>query len=227
MRRIGPLIAAAVVLAPAAQALTGSWPDPAGDAGGAPDVTRVDASTAGGRATFTIVTTSASAWENAVAFVHLDTAPGGDAGFVDDTLTLHSNHDLITHEHWDGTAWSVVSPSQATFSLVGSTLTMSVPLAELGTPAHVAFSIETAGPTGRDVAPDSGTWLLEAATAPRFAPAQPVHGRAFAVNGATACKATLRGKRLAGACRWRIPPDARGGALVVVANGRTYRFRVR
>ena len=54
-----------------------------------------------------------------------------------------------------------------------------------------------------------------------------MHGRAFAVTGATTCKATLRGKRLAGACRWAIPPEARGATLVVVANGRTYRFRVR
>ena len=118
MRRI-VLLALSLLVVSAAQAANGSWADPAGDAGGAPDVTQVRATTEGGRATFTIVTTSAASWENAVAFVRIDAQPGGDANFVDDTLTLHSNHDLVTHEHWDGSRWSIVSPSQATFSLDG------------------------------------------------------------------------------------------------------------
>lgn len=226
MRRIA-LLTLSLLVVPAAQAANGSWADPGGDAGGGPDVTQVRAATAAGVATFTIVTTAAAGWENAVAFIRIDAQPGGDANFVDDTLTLHSNHDLITHEHWDGSTWGIVSPSQATFTLAGATLTMSVPLAELGSPAHFAFSVQTAGPSGGDTAPSTGNWLFEAAPALRFTPAQPVHGRAFAVTGATSCKATLRGKRLPGACRWAIPAKARGATLVVVANARTYRFRVR
>jgi hypothetical protein len=226
MRRI-VLLALSLLVVPAAQAANVSWADPAGDAGGGPDVTQVRAATAGGVATFTILTTSAASWENSVAFIRIDAQPGGDAKFVDDTLTLHSNHDLITHEHWDGSTWGIVAPSQVTFTLAGSTLTVSLPLAELGSPAHFAFSVQTAGPSGGDAAPNSGSWLLETAPAPRFVPAQPVHGRAFSVTGATTCKATLGGKRLPGICRWAIPAKARGATLVVGADGRTYRFRVR
>ncbi len=194
---------------------TGTFADPPGDAGGAPDITRVTAvAVTGGRATFTIVTTDASSWEAAVAFVHIGST---------DTLTLHSSHDLVTHER-DNAA---LPTTAATFSLNGATLTMSVPLAELGDPKTLAFSVETAGQTGEDVAPDAGVWTIAVAAAVRFVPTQPVHAKPFSVSGAKACTATLAGRRLPGRCRWTIPPAARGRVLVVSVDGRPYRFRVR
>jgi hypothetical protein len=212
MRRI--CIVMSLLLVPAATAGTSAWTDRAGDAADGPDIVRVGASTSGGRVTFTVVTSSATDWEGAVAFVKI-----GDA----DTLTLHSNHDLVTHEHGD----VPVGATQAAFSLTGSTLVLSVPLAEIGDPKQISFVVQTRGATGGDDAPDSGTWQLSTAASVRFAPAQPVHGRVFAVVGATTCRAKLAGKALSQGCRWRLPAKARGAQLTVVANGRTYRFRVR
>ena len=120
-----------------------------------------------------------------------------------------------------------MSPSRAAFSLNGSTLTLSVPLAELESPVQIGLAVETRGTTGGDNAPDIGRWHLSTAAPVRFTPAQPVHGRVFTVSGAARCKAKLRGRPLPGSCRWKIPANARGASLVVVADARTYRFRVR
>lgn len=204
---------------------TSSWNDPSGDAPGAPDITQVAVSATGSRASFIIRTSSAADWDGAVAFILLDTRAGGEGNGTDEQLTLHSLHDQITHERWNGTAWEIVSPSQASFSLDGSTLTMSVPLSELGNPSQIGFTVETRSSTGGDNAPDVGQWRFR--TAPQFTPAQPVHGRVFVVTGAVGCKAKLRGKTLPGACRWKIPADARGAQLILIVGGQTYRFRVR
>jgi hypothetical protein len=235
MRRILlPLFALALLTATAAFAASGSWTDPAGDAPGGPDVVRVQASLDGGRATFVVVTSNAAGWDGAVAFVLLDTVPGaGDATGTDDELTLHSLHDHVTHERWSGTDWEIVEPTRATFSLSGSTLTIGVPLAELGDPASISFVVQTRGAAGGDDAPDTGTWKLSTAPplAARFTPAAPVHGKLFTVGGVASCVVKLGWKTLAGGCRPRIPAPARGKALTVAvrANGqsRTYRFTVR
>src|SRR5258705_12862003 len=101
-----PISVLAILLSLAAG--SGTWDDPAGDARGAPDITQVSATTAGGTLSFTIRTASASDWEGAVAFVLLDTIPGaGDANGTDQQLTLHSLHDLITHERWNGQGWEL------------------------------------------------------------------------------------------------------------------------
>ena len=233
MRRI--LSGLLVLLCPtAAFAANASWTDPAGDAAGGPDVTRVQASVDGVRATFVVATSSAAGWDGAVAFVKLDTTAGaGDATGVDHELTLHSLHDRVTHERWSGTGWEVVEPSGATFTLSGSTLTIGVPLAELGDPATISFVVQTRGPAGGDDAPDTGTWKL--ATAPRlvarFTPAVPLHGKLFTVGGVASCVVKVGGTTLPGGCRPRIPASARGKALTVTvrANGqsRAYRFTVR
>ena len=214
MRRI---LAAALSLqlVPVALAGTSTFTDPAGDAGGAPDITQVTASAvAGGNATFVIVAADAAAWPGAVAFVHIGST---------DTLTLHSNHDLVTHEHGS----SALPTTAATFALVGTTLRMSVPLAELGNPRTLRFAVETASATGRDAAPDAGTWSVAVAAHVGFVPAQPVHGKPFAVVGAKSCTATLGGRRLPGGCRWAVPAAGRGRTLVVTFDGRLHRFRVR
>src|SRR4051812_29420722 len=193
--------------ASAARAGEAGWSDPIGDAAGAPDVTQVAATSDGRRVTFRIRTASAADWDGAVAFILLDSRAGGDADGTDDELTLHSLHDQVTHERWNGTAWELVSPSQASFSLEGATLTMSVPLSGLGKPSQIGFAVQTRSSTGGDDAPDVGQWRFR--TTVQFTPAQPVHGRLFAVTGASGCRAKLRGKTLHGVCRWKIPANAR------------------
>ena len=61
----------------------------------------------------------------------------------------------------------------------------------------------------------------------RFTPARPVHGKRFAVTGATSCTARLAGVRLKGRCSWLIPAGAKGKLLVVTADAKVYRFTVK
>src|SRR5579864_763604 len=189
MRHIAMFVSVALLAAP------GTWVDPTGDAQGGPDVTQVAASVAGGTVTFTVHTSKAASWDGAVAFILIDSvASAGDGNGADDELTLHSLHDKVTHERWNGNTWELVTPSNASFSLAGPTLTMRVPLSELGNPSQLGFVVETRGPNGGDNAPDSAQWRFSTAAPPRFMPRLPVHGRVFAVGGGVNCKATLRGK---------------------------------
>ncbi len=196
----------------------GTWDDATGDAPGGADITHVTAAAVGGSLQLTIQTADAASWQNTAAIVL------ADADGVPYLLTLHSLHDLFTVDRTD-TQQSIPTTGSATLS--GATLTMVVPLVELGNPKSISFVVETRGPGNGDNAPDAGRWTMTTAAVLRFAPAQPVHGRAFAVTGAKRCAAKLRGKPLAGTCRWKLPSNARGAALTVVADGKAYRFRIR
>src|SRR4051812_22235454 len=95
----------ALLLVSTVFASASAWSDPAGDAPGAPDVTAVQATSAAGALTFTVHTAAAEPWQDAVAFIPLDVAAGGDANGYDYELTLHSEHTLATLERWTGSAW--------------------------------------------------------------------------------------------------------------------------
>jgi hypothetical protein len=212
----------AALLATTLLASAATWTDPPGDASGAPDVTAVQVARAAGALEFTVRTASADAWPDAVAFIPLDTKAGGDEHGFDFELTLHSEHDLATMERWTGTAWEPTD-EQPSFALQGATLTMGIPLTAVGGPASVRFAVQTRSFAGGD---DAGPWTYST-RAVSFAPERPVHGRAFSATGASSCTAKLAGKKLRGACRWTIPVSARGKQLMVVADAKTYRFRVR
>jgi len=191
--------------------------DPVGDAGGSPDVTQLTASAAAGKLRVVVATADAAAWTDAAAFLSIDLT--GD-GKPDVDYTLHSLHDLVTRD----TATGPLSTT-ATATLAGGTLTYVVPITELGTRLVVGLDVTTAGPVGGDRAPDAG--LTHVRLAPTFAPAQPVHGRRFAVAGGASCTARVGTLRLRGRCAWTIPATAKGKTLVVTVDAKTYRFRVR
>jgi hypothetical protein len=212
----------AVLLATTLLASAATWTDPPGDASGAPDVTAVEAARTAGALEFTVRTASAEAWPDAVAFIRLDTNAGGDERGFDFELTLHSEHDFATMERWTGAEWEPTD-ERPTFALQGATLTMGVPLPAVGNPTSVRFAVQTRSFAGGD---DAGPWTYSTSTV-SFVPARPAHGRPFSATGASSCAAKLAGKRLRGACRWTIPASARGKQLTVVADAKTYRFRVR
>ena len=228
--------------------------DPAGDAAGAPDVTAVLVTSGTTAVTFTIRTAHAGAWVDAAAILDLDADAdsatgnaGGRPGY-ELAYVLHSLHDSFTLDRSNG---EHVERPAATASLSGATLTITVPLSELGNGPTIGFRISTPARTGEDVAPADSKpeWRFSPAATVRsiaatFTPAAPAHGRRFAVarvrtafsDGTTgtapaACTARLRRSPLGGSCRWRIPASASGKTLSIVVRAaglrRAYSFRVR
>jgi hypothetical protein len=227
--------------------------DAAGDADGAPDVKSVVVQADAGNVIFTIQ--AVGSWTDAAAILRIDTdgdpSTGdafGDTGF-EAVYVLHSLHDHFTLERSGGA--SVEHPA-ASWSLDGSTLTISAPLAELAMsgPA-IGFRVSTPAPSGEDQAPDTTLpeWRFSpdatvTSIAATFAPRAPKHGKLFAVvrvkttfsdgNTGTAparCSARLGRAQLRGSCRWRVSARARGKRLTVKVTAaglqRTYSFRVR
>ena len=227
--------------------------DPAGDAGGAPDVKTVLVQASSGFVTFTIH--AAGSWTDAAAILRIDTdgdPSTGDAfsgtGY-EAVYVLHSLHDNFTLELPHGVT---VEHPAATWSLSGSKLSISAPLSELAIDGPtIGFRVSTPAPDGEDVAPDASLpeWRFSPAAtvtaiAATFGPGAPRHGKSFAVTrvvtrfsdgnrgtAAASCSARLGRAALHGACRWRIPARARGKKLTVVLTAagirRTYSFRVR
>jgi hypothetical protein len=227
----------------------GSQPfaDPAGDSGTAPDVVQVVASSADtGLLTFAITASNAATWTNAGASLMVDSdanyATGHNDG-VDYLFTLHRDH-TFEAGRWNGRDNFDPYGSAATHTLNGATLTITVPVHELGNTQKLAFAVLTfdAGNTS-DQAPDGsfapGTpprWQFSPQITPRvvaltatFSSRSPRHGARFAVRRVTArlstgdtrvmtasCTAKIGPTKLAGRCSWRIPDNARGQKLLVI-----------
>jgi hypothetical protein len=208
------LLIALLAAAPPSRTFT----DPVGDANGAPDVTAVDIAADAATATFTVRTADAASWTNAAAIFDLN-------GF---SYVLHSLHDQFTLDRPDGT--HTASPA-ASAALAGATLTITVPLAEIGNPATVAFHLSTPSSRGEDEA--SGSFSPAATVsglAATFTPRAPVHGKAFAVARVRTLfsDGTTGSAPCTGTCRWKVP-SGRTFRVTVHAAGRArvYSFRVR
>ena len=225
MRYLTATLILALLAAAGSASANHIFADPVGDASGAPDVTSVAVTTSSTKVTFTIHTTSAEEWTNSAAILDIN------AGGTELMYVLHSLHDNFTLDKTGEQG----AHTDATANLSGATLTIVVPLAELGGAQRIGFRVSTPGPTGEDRAPDASLapWQYSLAPSISFTPAAPVHGKTFAAHvpaGAT-CRATVGKTLLRGACRWRIPAGAAGKRLaVVVTSGgakKTYSFRVR
>jgi hypothetical protein len=215
----------------------------------------VTVSTSGGLLTFQIHTASAAAWPGASADLMVDSdanyATGHNDG-VDYLFTFHSDG-RFDAGRWSGTSFDPYG-SKATGTLNGDTLTITVPLRELGNTRKLAFAVLTSTATALgDQAPDGSfapstppRWIFRPSivTSIRaaFTPRLPVHGKAFALKSTTAmfsdgtsrsasatCRALLGGQALTG-CRWKIPGRAKGRRLTVTIRAaglsRSYAFRV-
>lgn len=136
--------------------------------------------------------------------------------------------------------------SSATGALAGGTLTIRVPLAELGKTTHFTFAVVTfaaaeasdEAPTGSFAPGTPPRWDFSPRVSPqvtslsaRFKPAAPMHGKRFAVasvrgalsdgtaRAATPTRsATLAGKPLARGCAWVLPRTAKGKRLAVTVH---------
>src|SRR5438045_914193 len=106
-----------------------TFSDPAGDAGSAPDVVRVSASSADtGLLTFVVTVSSAAAWTGAGASLLIDSDANfatGHSDGVDYLFTLHRDH-TFDAGRWDGVDSFDPYGSRAMAALNGDTLTVTV-----------------------------------------------------------------------------------------------------
>lgn len=200
--RAGVVAAVALVMvAPAAAGPRGTaaYADPAGDAGRAPDVTRVLVGGAGGAVTIAVTALGIAAPETpggALVGVYLDTdlrsatgAPGGD----ELALWRVESPDETGCETdvWRDGAWQPLPPSSAaTCSRAGDTVTWTVRSVHGPFAFHVAsggFSAD-GSVLARDRAPDSGSW----AYVPAAVEAAPVIGAPRATRAVAGRAMTVR-----------------------------------
>jgi hypothetical protein len=229
----------AILLFAATGASAADYTDPAGDAGGAPDVTAVAVDLAGTSITFRVsVANMAELDPAAELFLAVDTDRStrtGDRHGVDFVYSLRDGGATLRTRRWSG-AQHVPFGSSATGAFAGGVATFVVQLAELGDPAAIGFgAIGTRG-ADADAAPGNGSWPFRLraplgirSVTSRFAPVSPRAGRAFRIAASSAalndgttravrvsCVARLAGAPLAGrGCSWRLPATARGKRLTV------------
>ena len=207
-------LASAVVIT--AALAEGSWSDPAGDAGDAPDITGVQVSNDnGGTILFSVAVSNLT--PESQLFLALDTDKNSTTG--DDGMeyglewgasaTASDNGWFI--EKWDGTTW--VHPDHPTMKgmKTAAGVEFSINKSDLGGTSGFAFKVMTAryvadAITGTDMAPDGlGTWTYDVTPAPPPTPAptpkpvvvKPVFGRiltSFPVAGKRV-KYTIQVKR--------------------------------
>jgi hypothetical protein len=233
------LLLALLVLVPTAAAgNSSSISDPVGDVSRIPDITRVAASsTDAGRLTFRITFATAPSFGGGVGLsllVDADANPAtGHSDGVDYWFVFRTTDGAFEPGRWDGQQF-VPYGSRATGAVVGNTVTISMPAAEIGAKKAIRYVAESYGNGEIDRAPDASDAFVGFALKVRppvsvhFVPRAPHAGRVFrAVGKRISCRATLARRRLRRGCRWSLPSGSRGKRLIVTVSnqsGRSKRF---
>jgi hypothetical protein len=257
------LAGAAALAVPLSAGAAGSEPftDAAGDAGGAPDFQRfVVSNTNDGLIRFEITYANRTELrDDDGLFVAIDTDRNrstGDPDGADYLILLDAATQAAGLGKWDGETYDFDVP-QTTFE-AGSRM-IEVNRSELGGTSAFDFAAGSFGGDTEDFAPDAVgevySYELDLTPALRslaatFSPKAPRAGKVFAVSGlrlqtdtatvrpdTRACSAKLAGRTLrpTGACRWRLPKNARRKLLVVTIRvtykgvtgaAQPFRFRV-
>ena len=199
--------AAAAVLAAAAGANSGTFTDPAGDAGGAPDITTVAVNdSASGLLQFSATVTGLSVNTPTTFGLLLDTdrnvATGMTGGFEYAVFLMHdADGGVYSLMHWTGTTLQNLNSPSLALSVSGDAYTFSIAKAELGSPTSFNWGVLAAATdsqgniTAMDRAPDGGNWIYELSAAtpptvvvqpvigvPATVPAKPKAGKQFTVS---------------------------------------------
>jgi len=236
-----------------------TFTDPTGDAvGGAADITQVVVSNdPDGNITFALTIpdrTTFTTDDVVLVLMNTDKDPTTGVSGVDFALVVSSQGVALLR----AAGSTFAAAPQTTLHSTDNGKTIVINRGELGDTTGLIFAVITgleSNDAAEDVAPDSGSWAYDLDLKPvldtlsaRFAPAKPKHGKPFRLasttlrledgtvaKGTITCVAKLNGKRLAGRCSWRIPPNARGRRLVVTLSARyksvsatftPWRFRV-
>jgi len=236
-----------------------TFTDPTGDAvGGAADITQVVVSNdPDGNITFALTIpdrTTLTSDDRLFIFLNSDKDPATGFGGLDYAIVIDSDGAVLVR----AAGSSFAQAPQTTLTVTADRKAVTINRSELGETTGFLFFAESgldSSESAEDSAPDSGTAAYDLDLKPvldtlsaRFAPAKPKHGKPFRLasttlrledgtvaKGTITCVAKLNGKRLAGRCSWRIPPNARGRRLVVTLSARyksvsatftPWRFRV-
>jgi hypothetical protein len=222
----------------AAAGNSASFSDPAGDVTGIPDIVSVSAASADtGRLTFRVGFAAPPVFGNGVGFslvVDADANPAtGHSDGVDYWFIFRTATGAFEPGVWNGTEF-VPYPSRATSAVAGSTVTITVPAAEIGATKSIRYLVASYGGAQEDLAPDAvGTEVFAAfplklrpPVSVHFVPRAPRAGAVFhAVGRGISCRAKLAGRPLKRGCRWKLAAQARGKRLVVTVSNRAGRSK--
>lgn len=194
----------AAVAAGTAPANTGAFADPAGDAGGGPDVTGITLSDSPSGLLQFAVTARGMAVDTATnMFVLLDTDRNATTGFNGSEYLLRLTHDssggVYGLDQWQNNDLVTLQAPSLAFTVSGDTYTFSLSKTEIGSPQSFNLSVYAAATdangnvTSVDRAPDSGAWIYELTAtppavvkpviaAPVLTPAKPRAGKALTVS---------------------------------------------
>jgi hypothetical protein len=223
----------------AAVVAAATFQDPAGDAGGAPDITAVTVDgNRTGEMSFRVPLQGFDG--DAQLFVAIDidaSSTTGDRNGIEFVLDARPDG-TVRIRHWNGSELVPFTETAPSFSYAAGVATFRIDAPYLGLLTFMRFGVVSSRGSASDAAPSSGTYRYRAAPpmVVRFVPGRPVAGKRFTFRSPGAayvyCYASLGGKRIRGeACTWKLPRSARGKAFVVQVSVdgelRTFRFRVR
>ncbi|HYA09058.1 MAG TPA: hypothetical protein VEG24_05670, partial [Gaiellaceae bacterium] len=195
--------AGAMVVTPAAGAAS-SFSDPAGDSGGAPDITSVVLSDVPASGTVTFAVTATGLVPSTEVDIYVDTdknaSTGSPSGAEYNLFVWQESDDWGWDiQQWTGTEWTEMPQSSTmNFSRAGDVYTWTVGKADLGGATGFAFYVRgftfdaNGGISAVDTAPDGGRWTYDLTqpavvvkaviSAPKTLPAVPTAGKRFTVG---------------------------------------------
>lgn len=165
---IAAAVAAVAALAGGAGA-TGRYTDPAGDSGGAPDITGATvSSTASGQIVFHVGVGSLPSSGDVKTLVVIDAdanlgTGAADSGGAEFVFVVDQSDHTYGFAHWTGADWDWDTPyTTVTVTTASSGVTISVNRSELGATSELNFWTRTLTGEGgaglTDDAPDDGLW---------------------------------------------------------------------
>lgn len=211
--------------------------DPTGDAGAAPDITKVTVADDGaGSFTFTIeLATMPDLQPDGFLVVFVDADRDSDTGRNGAEYYVAASPRGVDLARWNGTAWALVEGANLQLRLTGTGVSFTLPQAFIVTSRFDVWLGATRDSTNRvDDAPDDGVLSFPPRIA-RFLVAEtilfPRAGRILDARRIQAqlstgefvrtrltCRLTYRGralKPLAGGCRWRIAKTLKNKRLTL------------
>jgi hypothetical protein len=237
-----------------------TFTDPTGDAtGGATDISGVGISNdASGTITISLTTNRTVFTSDDFVVTGFNTDKNTSTGVSGTDYAIVVDATKAALLKANGTTFAPVSAP--TLTATNNNMTVAINRSDLGASSSFTFFVASglhSNQSAGDAAPDSGAYSYDLGLKPvlntlaaRFSPARPKAGHVFRLAAtqlrledgsvveadSITCLATLNRKRLAGACAWHIPANARGKRLVVyltahyqgaIATFTPWRFRVR
>jgi hypothetical protein len=244
MRRLLILIITTLALCATTSPALGANPiaitDPAGDAAGLADVTRVTVEDVGAGFAFTVEVANLVETTFVAALINSDrNAQTGSVQLRGTDFIFAASNMQYEIGRWNGLVFESL-PDEIAVSFVNGRLAFTIPKSLIGNPQKIDVLVVGAALTSesQDNAPDTGVFTYLPAITRLLIPGSvsavragavlnaravqaqmtPVPGQTVNVQGTLRCTLTYRGraiKAMAGGCRWRIPARLKGKRLTL------------